>query len=107
MILKRIDPMSAARIAGVLYAALGFIVGCFVAVASLFGGLMGGRLGGVFGGLMGLGAIITMPIMYGLLGFIGSLIMAALYNFLAGLVGGVDMHFEPSPYDAARTPPRS
>jgi hypothetical protein len=40
---------------------------------------------------MGVGAIVFFPILYGVMGFIATLIMAALYNVIAGAVGGVEM----------------
>ena len=49
---------------------------------------MGGH---AFGALFGVGAIIFFPVLYGVLGFIGSLIVAAIYNVLASAVGGVEV----------------
>ena len=43
------------------------------------------------GALFGAAAIIALPIFYGILGFISSLIGAALYNLVAGWVGGVEI----------------
>jgi hypothetical protein len=45
----------------------------------------------MFGALFGVGAIILLPICYGILGFIGTLIMAWLFNIAAGIVGGVEV----------------
>ena len=36
----------------------------------------------------------TMPVMYGLLGFVVGVIVSALYNGLSGLVGGVQLELE-------------
>ena len=44
--------------------------------------------------LLGAGAIIVFPICYGLIGFVGTLIVAALYNVLANMVGGIEMDVE-------------
>ncbi len=86
MIIKRIDPMSYAKIAGVLCAAIGLIAGLFVAlVGSVGGGMMGN---------FGMAAIIVMPILYGVFGFIGSAITAMIYNAVAGWVGGVKIEVE-------------
>jgi hypothetical protein len=45
-------------------------------------------------GLFGLGAIIVMPVLYGILGFVIGVIASALYNGLSGLVGGVQLELE-------------
>ena len=66
---------------------------CFGALFSLVG------LAGAFqpldapgGGLLfGAGAIVFLPIFYGGLGFVFSLIGAALFNLVAGWVGGVEL----------------
>ena len=42
---------------------------------------------------MGVGAIIFMPIAYGIFGFIGGVIYAFIYNLLAGMTGGLQMEF--------------
>jgi hypothetical protein len=52
---------------------------------------------------LGAGAIILMPIMYGIMGFIGGIISAALYNLLAGIIGGIEMNFDTS-YEGAAPP---
>jgi hypothetical protein len=41
--------------------------------------------------IFGLGAIILLPIFYGVCAFIGALIGAVVYNFAAGIVGGVEI----------------
>jgi len=53
-----------------------------------------------FGGRMvppgfsfGFAALIMFPLMYGAIGFIGGLIWAALYNVVAGWIGGVELTF--------------
>lgn len=94
MILKSVGIMSVGKIMGVLYAVLGFIGGCFmslVAMAGIAANNQGGPGAGA-GMLFGAGAIILMPIFYGIMGFIGGIISAALYNFLAGVIGGIEMN---------------
>lgn len=91
MIVRRVAPISAARIAGVLYAIFGFIAGCFISLFSLVGSAFAPKEAGLPGMLFGVGAIILLPIVYGLLGFIFSLIGAALYNLIAGWVGGIEI----------------
>jgi hypothetical protein len=91
MILRRIDPVSAAKVAGILYALLGVLFGVFMA---LFGSFFDAAGGGGFGGSFGVAAIFILPVMYGIIGLIGGLISAFLYNLVAGWVGGVEVEFE-------------
>ena len=46
------------------------------------------------GALFGVGAVIFMPLFYGALGFITGIITAALYNLVAGWIGGVELQLE-------------
>jgi hypothetical protein len=108
MVLKRIGPLSAAKIAGLLYAIMGLIIGFFVTAVSLLGAAMGG-LGdapqaAIFPLFFGAGAVIFLPLFYGVIGFVAALIGAALYNVLAGMVGGVEIELEQQPPAA---PPRT
>ena len=43
-----------------------------------------------------MGAVILFPLFYGVFGAIGALISAALYNVVAGIVGGVELTMEPA-----------
>ena len=99
MVLKKIGVGSAAKIIGALYASIGLLVGiCLAVFSSVFGGLMasaqGGNMPGWAGMVFGVGGIIILPIFYGVLGFIGGAIWAALYNLFAGMVGGIELHLE-------------
>ncbi len=49
---------------------------------------------GWFGGLFGVGAVIFLPIMYGVLGAIGGALTAVMYNVVAGMVGGLSIETE-------------
>lgn len=44
--------------------------------------------------LFGVGAIIAVPVFYGIMGFIGGIIMAMLYNLTTGLIGGLEIEVE-------------
>ena len=79
--------MSFAKVSAFIYGFMGLIIGIFCALLSLAGTGVG--KGMPFGALFGVGAIIILPILYGVIGFIGSLIGAAIYNFAAKAVGGV------------------
>ncbi len=95
MVIRRVGPLSIAKIAGALYALFGFIFGALITVFAVVGSaFMPKDAPGGFGLLFGAGAIIALPIVYGLLGFIGSLIAAALYNLMATWVGGIEIEVQ-------------
>jgi hypothetical protein len=87
--------VSCAKVAGLLYVVIGLIAGALFSLVALGGaalGAAGGDDGAMFGGaLFGVGAIILLPICYGIFGFIGTLIMAWLFNIAAGMVGGIEV----------------
>ena len=95
MTLKRVGPLSCAKISGTLYAILGLILGFFFSLIGMLGfAAQPEEASPIFGLVFGVGAIIVLPIMYGLLGFIMALIGAGLYNILASAVGGVEVVIE-------------
>jgi len=92
MVIRRFEPLSVGKVAGVLYAAMGLIVGAIVSIAAMIGGFTGHSDFGAFtGGLVGIGAIIILPIFYGVLGLGEAIIAAWLYNLAAGVVGGIEI----------------
>ena len=100
MRITRIGPVSVAKVAFLLYAGIGLVLGCIVAVASLLGATLGAANGdhsALFGAIFGVGAVILFPLMYGFFGALGALLGAALYNLTAGVVGGVELTMEPAP----------
>lgn len=99
MILKKIGVLSLARMLGGAYAALGLVVGFIFSLASLVGSFAASMAnseeaaGAAIGLLIGVGAIVFMPIMYGLMGFLGGALMAFIFNIMAGVFGGIEMTF--------------
>ena len=93
MIVKRIEPFQCAKMAGTVYAILGFIAGLLFSLFAMMGsGLIGDfPLGGA---IFGVGAVILLPIVYGCMGFVAGLIMSAIYNLAAKWVGGVALQVE-------------
>ena len=92
MTIKRVGPMSCAKIAAALYAIIGLVLGVIFSLGAMAGALVGGDSGaGGFGFIFGIGSIVMLPIVYACIGFVGTLIMAAVYNALASAVGGVEV----------------
>ena len=95
MIVKRVGVASVAKIYGAITAAFGLLFGLLFALASLIGaGFADSGPEAFIGPLCGVGAIIALPIMYGVMGLIGGAIGALLYNAFAALVGGVELDVE-------------
>jgi hypothetical protein len=44
--------------------------------------------------LFGVGAVILLPLFYGLMGFLMGMLTAALYNLIAGWLGGVELEVQ-------------
>ena len=84
--LKRVDPISVAKIAGTLYAIIGLFVGGVFFLFSLVGVLanQGDMALGAVGGLV---MMVVFPVIYGVLGFVGVLIGAVIFNLVASMVG--------------------
>ena len=98
MVLKRIGVLSLAKIAGILYAGAGVIVGLFFAAISSMAGMAGSQMDpdmpGWIGPLFGVGAIVFLPILYGVIGFVSGAVGALIYNLFSGIVGGVELELE-------------
>jgi hypothetical protein len=94
MTITRVGPLSVAKIAGLLGVVVGLIGGAFVSLFSLAGAALGAGAGddsAIFGAFLGVGAIVLLPIFYGCMAFVITLIQAALFNIAVGLVGGIEI----------------
>lgn len=93
--IKQVDPFSLAKVWGVLYAILGFIIGIFFAA---FGSLMqqfsGDEGSAAISGMFGTMGLIFFPILYGVIGLLAGVIGGFLYNLIAGWVGGIRMELK-------------
>jgi ABC-type antimicrobial peptide transport system permease subunit len=97
--LKRVGVLSAGMISGVAGAVGGLLAGGILFLMSLTmigvaqqGNINGGNPAAAAMG-MGFGAIVFLPIVYGIFGFIGGVIYSFIYNILAGMTGGLQMEF--------------
>ena len=97
--LTRIAPVKAGLVLGVLYALLACIAVPFFMLAG-FGMAAAARSTGAalpLGGFMfGIGALF-LPVIYGVFGFIGGLIAAAVYNLVAKWTGGLEFTLADAP----------
>ena len=95
MVIRRVGPLSCAKITGTLYAILGLIFGALFSLAAMVGTFASdGNEFGPMGAIFGVGAIVLLPILYGGMAFVMTLLMAWLYNVTAGIVGGVEIQTE-------------
>jgi hypothetical protein len=99
MKLKHIGVGSVARMAAVLYAVIGLIVGGIIAVASVMGAAFtkmagGDSSSGVYGMFFGVGAVLIMPPLYAICGGVMAAITTWLYNAVAKVAGGIEVVLE-------------
>jgi hypothetical protein len=90
--IRRVDPFELAKVMGILYALGGLIAAPIFYFASKFSPATAEASGFGFGA----GFAIALPIIYGVLGFIGTAIAAGIYNLVAGWVGGVVIELDAS-----------
>jgi len=101
MVIRHVGVWSVARLYGALSASMGLLFGGIVALFSLAGGAAGafGQGGdspsGPLAMLFGAGAIVLLPLCYGILGLCAGALGAALYNLFAGMFGGIQLETEP------------
>ncbi len=95
MVVKRVGVWSFAKMASLIYAIIGFIVGVIIAFVSLLGALGAAAHEVPFlGAILGAGAVFILPIFYGLVGLIIGGLVGLVYNALAGVVGGIELELE-------------
>lgn len=104
MVVRRVGAFSLAKVLGVVYALMALILGAITAFFYLLIGLLGFASGSQdaegagavlgFGVAFGIGALIFYPVILGIVGFIGGLITAVIYNAVARLAGGLELDLE-------------
>jgi hypothetical protein len=90
---RKIGVLSLGKIVGIVYAVIGLIFGAIITAASL---LIGSAMAawGFEGDMFGTGAIIVLPIFYGVMGFIMGIVVALVYNLVAKSIGGLELDVE-------------
>ncbi len=85
--IRRFGVGQTAKVVGVLYALIGVVLLPFVLLAAMYSPNKTG---------FGAGLALAVPVLYGVLGFISTAIGCAIYNFVAGLVGGIEVELDSS-----------
>lgn len=86
-VVRRVDPVSLFKLVLVLY----FLVGILMAVVFYLASLVVGTSPFLAPTHV---VLLAIPIAYGIFGAVGALIVAALYNLVAGWVGGVKVELD-------------
>ena len=94
MVIRRVGPLSCAKIGGTLNAVMGLIAGGMFSLVAIAGGFGAADSRSFLGPIIGAGSIIVLPIVYGCFGFIGGLIGAVIYNVVSSVVGGVEVDMQ-------------
>lgn len=97
MVIKSVGVLSVGKMYGAIAAAMGLLFGIFIALFSVAGaglGLANDGQGSLLASMFGVGAVIALPIFYGVMGFVAGTVGAVLYNLFAGMVGGVEVETE-------------
>jgi Transmembrane domain of unknown function (DUF3566) len=100
--IKRISPLQAGKMMGILYACMGLIFLPIFLVAAMAGafaqhiqgaqGASAAPAAAVAGIMFGMG--LFMPVIYGVMGFVFGIIGAAIYNLVARWIGGIEVEVE-------------
>jgi hypothetical protein len=102
MVIRHIGVWSVARLYGALSGSIGLLFGAIVALVAMAGGMAGvldssesGLASGGLGMMFGVGAVVFLPLCYGVMGVVVGAIGAALYNLFAGMFGGIELDTAP------------
>jgi hypothetical protein len=91
--LTRIVPLKAGIVLGVLYGILSLLVAPFILLAAVLSSKAQTATPAIFG----VGFAIMLPLIYAVVGFIGGIIAAAIYNLVAKWTGGLEFEVRDVP----------
>jgi hypothetical protein len=83
--IRRFGVGQTAKVVATLYALMGLVFVPIFLIVAMFSPRQPG---------FGPGFALVLPVMYGVLGYVFTAIGCAIYNFVAGLVGGVEIDLE-------------
>jgi hypothetical protein len=86
--IRRFGVGQTAKVVATIYTLMGVVFVPVFLIAAMFSPKETG---------FGPGFAFALPIIYGVLGFIFTAIGCAIYNFVAGLVGGIEVELESAP----------
>ncbi len=90
---KELDVMSVGKISAAIAAVVGILAGLLLASILPFAGIFGTMpmMGWMMGGVsaIGLTAVVLLPIIYAVAGFVYGVVIAFLYNLIAARIGGI------------------
>lgn len=89
MKITKIKPKSLAKVVGAVYVVLGFVLGVFFAVGTPFSNQVPSPAW-----MYGIGAVIILPIVYGVMGLVLGWFIAVVYNAVSKKIGGVEIETE-------------
>jgi hypothetical protein len=91
--IKRIAPLQLGKIFGLLYGIMGLLICPFFLLVFLFApaGQNQPKVGIM---AFGAGFALILPVLYGVVGFIGGIVSAFLYNIIVKWVGGLEVEVE-------------
>jgi hypothetical protein len=85
--IRRFGVVQTAKVVAVLYALMGLLFAPLVLLTTLFTPRESG---------LGPGFALALPVLYGLVGFVFTAIACAIYNLVAGWVGGIEVELDDS-----------
>ena len=97
MIIKSVGVMSVARIVAAIYGIFGLIAGVFLSLAAAGGFGIKEEISSEvswMGPFFGFGAILALPLLYFILGYLGGAIGAWVFNNAAKAMGGLEIVVE-------------
>ena len=83
--IRRFGVGQTAKMLGVLYALMGVVLIPIFLVATMYAPDSTGY---------GMGVAIALPVIYGVIGFVFTAIGCAIYNLVAGWIGGIEVEIE-------------
>ena len=95
--LTRVGVLSLGKTLCAIYGGLGLVIGLLYGLAIFFvsvAGAIGGEGEALLGILLALGMILIIPIIYAILGFLFGLLLAFIFNLVAGKTGGLELTFD-------------